>query len=268
MAAIQAAAPEQAGKSGVHAHRTLALAFANERKLDLAIPHLREAVKSDPANVNVRAELGGALLQLSQIPEASKEMEEAVRLVPSDPTIRAAYGNVLAKSGDTEAGIRELVKAVELAPKVALFRITLGSALLREPGRLDAAIAMLQEAVRLEPESQLAAAALTRAEAQKRGTLETVAKLRQEAATAGSAERLMALGTGELWVGNLDAAARAFEKAVEIARPNGRAHASLAAVRYLRSDYAAAWKEVKLARAGSFEPPASLLLALKRKHSE
>jgi Tfp pilus assembly protein PilF len=76
------------------------------------------------------------------------------------------------------------------------------------------------------------------------------------------------LGNAEMWAGNLESAGKAFEKASETDKSNGRARAGLAAVKYLRKDYSGAWREVKASRAGNYEPPAPLLVALKRKQPE
>lgn len=267
--AIQAAMPEKTANPAAQANRALALALGNERKMDLALPYLREAQKLDPNNAYARAELAGALAQLSQASEALKEISEAVRLAPNDATLRAGYANVLARAGDPEAGIDEMRKAVEMAPNNLLFRVALASSLMREAGKIDEAIEAFREAVKVDPNSQFAVQALERAQGQKAKFLEDAARRRAEAAQAPvTFAKLLAHGTAELWAGNYDAATRAFEKAVEVEKANGRARAGLAAVRYLRKDYAGAWKEVKASRAVSFEPPAPLVSALKRKQPE
>lgn len=269
MKAIAASMPDKVTNSTLQANRVMALALANERQLEPALPYLREALKIEPGNATVRAELAGALAQLSQASEALKEITEAVRLAPNNATLRAGYANVLARAGDPEAGIDELRKAIEMSPNSLLFRLSLGATLFREAGRVDEAIAAFKEAVKVEPASQFASTTLERAESQKQTFQEEVTRKRAEAAQAPvTFTKLFVLANAELWAGNFDAAAKAFERAAETDKTNGRARAGLAAVRYLRKDYAAAWREVKASRAANFEPPASLLIALRRKQPE
>jgi cytochrome c-type biogenesis protein CcmH/NrfG len=98
---------------------------------------------------------------------------------------------------------------------------------------------------------------------------ENAARMRAEAGKSPvTFGKLYLLGNAEMWAGNMDAAAKAFERAAEADKSNGRARAGLAAVKYLRKDYAAAWREVKASRAANFEPPAPLLLALQRKEPQ
>ena len=86
-------------------------------------------------------------------------------------------------------------------------------------------------------------------------------------APASAAEQYN-LGLMEARAGNLDAAIRAYEKSAELGPSGGRALASAAMIRYQRGDYTGAWKSIKAARAANFEPPSSLLTALKRKQPE
>jgi tetratricopeptide (TPR) repeat protein len=267
--ALPAAMPDKITNPVVQANRVIATSLANERRMEQAVPYLREALKLEPGNALLRAELAGALVQLSQGPEALKEITEAIRTSPNDPTLRAVYANVLAKTGDSEAGVDELQKAVEMQPSNLLFRLSLGASLIREAGRVDESIAVFKEAVKVEPNSPVATAALERAEYQKQIYTEDAAKRRVEAAqppvTFG---KLFVLASAEMRAGNLDAAAKAFERAVEMDKSSGRARAGLAVVRYLRKEYAAAWREVKASRAANFEPPASLVAAIRRKQPE
>ena len=267
--AIEAASPADKVKPAVHAHRMMAMALASEHKLTEALVHLREAVKIEPANAILHAELAGALAQSSEGPEALKEMAEAVRLDPNNALLHAGYAGLLAKQGDPDASIDELNRAVKLAPENALYQLSLGALLMQVAGRAEDGVAAYQTAVRLAPESPLARAGLERAEAMRAKMQEDAVRQRQRAQQApANGNEQYNLGVMEARAGNLDAAIRAYEKAAELGPSGGRALASAAMMRYLRGDYTGAWKSVKAARAANFEPPSALVTALRRKQPE
>jgi tetratricopeptide (TPR) repeat protein len=266
--ALQAAAYEKSGSPGAQAHRVVGTALVNELRAEKGVAHFREAVRIEPGNASLHAELAGALSQISEHAEAVKELAEAVRLEPKNALFHGAYAGQLAKQGDSEAALEEMRKAIELAPANPLFPISLGT-IAQNMGRSDEAVAAFQSALKISPDLPAARIGLERAEALKQKTQAEVAQRRLHAQKNPSdANAQYDVGVAEARAGNLDAAARAFERSATMKPTAGRSYAGLAMVHYLRGDYKAAWKAVNTARTEKFEPPASLISALKRKQPE
>src|SRR5262249_20778797 len=149
-------------------------------------------------------------------------------------TLHAAYAGVLTRSTDAEAAIDEVRKAVDLDPQNPVFRTSLATIYLQEPGYINEAIATYEGALKADPNFRLAQLGLDRANGQKTHAMDEAANARRMAQQNASSGSYLALGVGELLAGNLDASNIAVQKSVEMNPKNGRAHASLARVRYLK----------------------------------
>ncbi len=268
-AAIQTAATGGSGNPAAISHRLLGGALLNELRAEQAVVHFRESLKIDPASAAVHAELATALSKLSLHTEALKELAEAVRLDPKNALLRASYAGQLSHEGDSEAAVDELEKAIQLAPNNPVYPTSLGAILSRVMGRDDESIAAYKAALKIAPDLQMAQIGLSRVEAQKQKAESDLVERRQLAQkNPTDAGTQYDLAVAEARTGNLDAAIRGFDKAATFKTTAGRAYASQAMLYYLRKNYTAAWKSIKAARAEKFEPPASLVAALKRKQPE
>jgi len=267
--AIAAADPGSSGNATARAHQVIAAALLNGRRRDQAIEHFRAAIDGDPNNADMRLEIALAYSRNSQDDLAAAELRAAVRLAPNNPVTHRSLGVVLAKIHDPEAATDELTTAARLDPSNAETQLALGYALSQQVGRTDAAIAALQQALRLNPRLAVAQRDLDTLISQKKRFQDDVARLRvQTQQSPLDSDAHFRLGQAEERTGDLQAAEREFQKAIELQPGAGRPHADLALLAYLRGDYQAAQREVDKAKAAGVEPPTLVLIGLKRKASQ
>lgn len=88
--------------------------FLLTQGLDFAIAELNEAKALDPENAETRLQLGMALADAENVPEALKEVQAAVHLEPRDPQARRELGALLLEAGESRSAITELREAVRL----------------------------------------------------------------------------------------------------------------------------------------------------------
>jgi tetratricopeptide (TPR) repeat protein len=121
-------------------HYNWGLLLAEDRQLDAAIAHYREALRLDPGYAKARTNLGWALAAQGRLEEAVVEYREALRLRPD---LAAAHNNlavVFEDLGRLDDAIVHYGEAVRLTSGDARARFNLASALHRA-GRFDEAIA-------------------------------------------------------------------------------------------------------------------------------
>jgi tetratricopeptide (TPR) repeat protein len=156
---------------------------AYQQSLDV----LLHAVRVDPENPALHAELGTAYQLLGDISQAEywlriavdmsagapefqdlltqfyadealslgstalETLKQAVNETPDDPDTRASYGWALHSAGDSEAGLAEIDAALELAPANPRALVYKARVLL-EIGRTDEAIPLLEQVVQMDSE--------------------------------------------------------------------------------------------------------------------
>jgi Tfp pilus assembly protein PilF len=264
-AALTNAATGLPAKPAAAAHRIMAMAFANEHKMEQAVAHLREAVKADPQNALSHGELASGLMQRSETDEALKEIQEALRIEPNNAALHAAYAGILARTADPEGAIEEIRKSIQISPENPIFRTSLASIYLQEPGYIDEAISTYESTLKTAPNFRLAQIGLDRANGIKIKANEDVSNARKAVQQNASSGAYLALGLQETRAGNLDAATSALQRSVDMNPKNGRALVEMARLRFLKKDYRAAWAAVDQAKANNFETPATLVKALQRR---
>jgi len=141
-----AAAPGNAS-----AHNNLAVAFAEQRLFDRAIPHYREALRLDPGYAEAHYNLGNALRELTRYGEALASYDRALALRPDWPGAHCNRGLALAAQGQQGPAEAAYRAALALDPAHAEAQNNLGLAVQLQ-GRLEEARAYFDRAVELAPE--------------------------------------------------------------------------------------------------------------------
>jgi tetratricopeptide (TPR) repeat protein len=189
--------------------------------------HAVEAAgESDVAHIHI----GLAVEKAGQRAEAIEHYRAAARLNP-DTAAFYLLGNALADDGDVQGALAAYKEAVRSEPWFEPSRYALGSLLL-EQGKVDEAIEQFQGALDVNPQY---------AEAEFQWG--------------------MALTSRRQWA----EAANHFEAAIRIEPRFANAHYNLALTRYLTGDYAAARREVEIARGLGYVPEQRFLDMLREK---
>jgi Tfp pilus assembly protein PilF len=134
----------------VYGHNGLGLALANRGRLDEAIWHYREALKSKPDFVQTLNNLGNALLGQKKADEAISCFREALRIQPDLSLSHNNLGNALGEAGKTDEAIAAYREAIRLKQDFAPAYGNLGNALLTQ-NRVEEAVLAHREALRLQP---------------------------------------------------------------------------------------------------------------------
>lgn len=146
-------------------------------QLAAAVEHLREAVRTAPADVDARYELGQALAQQGHLEEAVREWRAVLAQTPGETRCRYALAQGLARLGrssEAEAHqaalarerryqeqVGELVRRIRNAPDPASVQFQLARIHLRE-GHLDRAAEALRAGLAVEPQNGWARQMLAR----------------------------------------------------------------------------------------------------------
>lgn len=121
---------------GVHHH--IALVYINSGEPAKAIEELNTELRFDPANAQVRLELGETLLKLNQYRKATVELMVAAKQAPQMPVIQFALAKAYRADGQNAKALEPARKCVELDPRFADCHYLLGQ-LYRDTGRRDLA---------------------------------------------------------------------------------------------------------------------------------
>lgn len=95
-----------------------------------ALKALRDRVRADPANRELRRDLAEVLLRADKGDDAKTQVEALVALAPNDPATHALAGDLYAEAAPLDAA-RYYVWAARLAPDNIAYRLKLGTALVR-----------------------------------------------------------------------------------------------------------------------------------------
>lgn len=133
------------------AQNTLGDALRREGKMDDAISHLNEALRLEPARVEVRINLGVALAQRGDRQGAGKQYRAALRLDPENADAQEGLGVVLLETGQIAEAAGHLENSVKTRPGDAGAHFQLGRCYGME-GRSEDAAGQFSEAVRIDPD--------------------------------------------------------------------------------------------------------------------
>lgn len=129
-------------------------AFIGQKKYDLAISDLREAIKSEPKNPILLNSLGYILADNNQsLDEAYELLEEAVSKRPQSGETIDSLGWVLFKMGKYDEALDRLEQAIVKAPNVGEIAEHLGDAYW-ETNRRDEALLEWKKAINLHTNSK------------------------------------------------------------------------------------------------------------------
>jgi Flp pilus assembly protein TadD len=133
------------------AHNNLAVAFAEQRLFDRAIPHYRAALRLDPGYAEAHYNLGNALREVVRYGEAVACYERALALRPDWPGAHCNRGLALAAQGHQALAEVAYRAALAFDPDHAEAQNNLGLAV-QIQGRVDEARAHFDRALALAPE--------------------------------------------------------------------------------------------------------------------
>lgn len=247
------------------AHRILAAAFEADGRNWAAVPHLRQALHLEPANVPTRMALAASLAEDSRVDEAIAVVRQGIARTPANSALHRQLGALLVKR-DPVAAQAEYRQALRLDPSDAKAYAGLGALLAGGNGLMDEAIRMFERALELDSELPQAQTGLVAALKWRTSMRAEIESLRKSAATGPpNGEAFYALGIAEMRAGDYESASGSLSRAAQLSPRDGKPHAMLAIVHLARNDVAGAWQEVAAARALGLEPEPSLLHALEKK---
>ncbi|PYQ07224.1 MAG: hypothetical protein DMF83_10225 [Acidobacteria bacterium] len=195
----------QQGGNRAYVHNNLAIVYQQQGKHAEAVAESREAIRLDPAYAPPRIVLGGSLLALGRVPEATTELERAVKLLPKERLAREQLARAYARGANPGAAIEQYRALRELAPEDPEYAYQLGRAYLR---------------------------------------LSEWAMQRLRAIDPGSARIYQALGHNYRVQGRADLALRAFERAAQADPKLPEIHLVLAQIHLEQKNYDEARKEI------------------------
>ena len=118
---------------------------------DVAVEHLRIAVKSVPWHASIYSNLGNALAAQGRVDEAIAHFQKALKINPDDEMAHYNLGNVLAGRKQVDEAIAHYRKALKIKPDYQAAHFNLGN-VLAGSGQVDEAIAHYRKALEIEPD--------------------------------------------------------------------------------------------------------------------
>jgi tetratricopeptide (TPR) repeat protein len=195
----------QQGGHRAYVHHNLAIVYQQQGKHTEAVAECREAIRLDPAYAPPRVVLGGSLLALGRVAEATAELERALKRLPKERLAREQLAHAYTRGGNPAAAIEQYRALRELAPDDPEYAYQLGRAYLR---------------------------------------LSEWAMQRLREIDSGSARIYQALGHNYRVQGRADLAARAFERAAQADPKLPEIHLALAQIHLEQKNYDEARKEI------------------------
>lgn len=144
-------APISAGASGSGTQQPV------DPALQQRVADLQAKVQQNPKDVAALTDLGNALFDLQQFPQAADTFSSAVELDPKNTDLHLKLGNAYFFQGMAKSAIREYRTAIDVDPKNAEPQFYLALALSHSnPPDVDAAIQAWQQVLKLAPGTDLA----------------------------------------------------------------------------------------------------------------
>jgi tetratricopeptide (TPR) repeat protein len=132
-----------------------AIAHHRAGRLAQAAAIYRQIIQHASDNAAAHSNLGAALMDLGNVPEAISSLQIAIRLKPGFSEAYSNLGNALRLQGKNHEAIACYEKAIALNPRAADACNNLGNCL-NDCGRGDEALAWLNRAVELKPDFAIA----------------------------------------------------------------------------------------------------------------
>jgi Flp pilus assembly protein TadD len=133
------------------AHNNLGSALFQQGQLPEALDHFQQSLKLNPDYPQVHDNLGAALIHTDRRQEALEHLREALRLKPDDPKTHYLLGNVSLEEGRLQEAIDYFQKALSSKPDYLEALNNLGVALVRS-GRPQEAIEHYEAALAIAPD--------------------------------------------------------------------------------------------------------------------
>jgi tetratricopeptide (TPR) repeat protein len=130
----------------------LAIALANQGRVDEAMEHYRILVGANPNYAAAQSAYGSALLLKGRLDEAIEHLTTALSLDPSSLESYNDLAIALRKKGEVQEAIAQYRKALAIDPEYADAHFNLASAL-ADTGHIHEAMEHYRAAVRLKPEN-------------------------------------------------------------------------------------------------------------------
>jgi protein O-GlcNAc transferase len=195
------------------AHNNLGVALATQGKAEAAIEHYREALRIKPDYDHARSNLAETL---------RARYEQAVAANPTDATAHYDLAIVLRDGGHLREASERFEQAIELRPDYATARRDLGGVLV-EMGQMQAAVQQYEAAIRLAPNDPAAHFNFGSTLVRMQRLAEAIEQYRFVVTlTPDDAEAWGSLAMVYAMDHQPSAAAEARQKAVALARANGR----------------------------------------------
>jgi tetratricopeptide (TPR) repeat protein len=121
---------DQGGREA-YVYNNLGLVYQQRGEHARAAEQFREAIRRDAAYTAPRVALGGSLLELGRVKDATAELERAVELAPKDPLARRELARACERAGDWPGAVEHYRALRDLAPQEPEGAYQLGKAYLR-----------------------------------------------------------------------------------------------------------------------------------------
>jgi len=196
----------QQGDTHAYVHNNLAIVYQQQGRHAEAVAESRQAIRLDAAYAPPRVVLGGSLLALGRVAEATAALEAAVKMLPKERIAREQLARAYDRAARPSAAIEQYRALRALAPEDPEYVYQLGRAYLR---------------------------------------LSEWAMERLRDVDPGSARIYQVLGHNYRVQGRTDLALRAFERAAEADPRLPEIHLALAQIHLAQKDWAAARREIE-----------------------
>jgi tetratricopeptide (TPR) repeat protein len=196
----------QQGDTHAYVHNNLAIVYQQQGRHAEAVAESRQAIRLDAAYAPPRVVLGGSLLALGRVAEATAALEAAVKMLPRERIAREQLARAYDRAARPSAAIEQYRALRALAPEDPEYVYQLGRAYLR---------------------------------------LSEWAMERLRDVDPGSARIYQVLGHNYRVQGRTDLALRAFEHAAEADPRLPEIHLALAQIHLAQKDWAAARREIE-----------------------
>jgi tetratricopeptide (TPR) repeat protein len=136
------------------AYNALGVLYAEDHKLNCAVPAFEQAVRLDHQDWGARYNLALALIEKGEAAKAADQLHILIQQSPNTAAAHNTFGNLLQRQGKLEAAAEEFRTALQNDPGFALASLNLGEVLITQE-RYTAATVYLQNALKSSPPPDL-----------------------------------------------------------------------------------------------------------------
>lgn len=142
---------QETAQADAEAQFNLANTLRQQGRLEEAVSHYNEALRTNPGHVLARHNLGNAFLALGRFGDAEASFRHVLGLNPNIAESHCNMGNALLAQRRPEEAVASYRRALHLNPRLAVAHSNLGDAL-RDLGLPEDAAASCREALTLDPQ--------------------------------------------------------------------------------------------------------------------